>query len=72
MVMHLIDPSLGSVYVGDSLRVIMLILKHILQCWFMDNLIVVTLTVCICCEISASSPPSTTVSSPISGTLHCG
>ncbi len=28
------------------------------------------LTTCICCEMRYSSPPSTTVPNPISGTLH--
>ncbi len=44
MVMHLVGPSLGSVHAGDSLREITLILRYILQCWFIGNLIVVACT----------------------------
>ncbi len=44
MVMHLVGPSLRSVHVSDLLRAITLILRYILHCWFIDNLIVVACT----------------------------
>ncbi len=41
---YIVDPSLGPVHVGDSFRGMTLILRYILQCWFIRNLIVVACT----------------------------
>ncbi len=44
IVLHIVDPSLWSVHVDDSFREITFILRYILQCWFIGNLIVVACT----------------------------
>ncbi len=39
---HIVDPSLGAMHVSDSFRETTLILRYILQCWFIDNIRVLT------------------------------
>ncbi len=44
MLMHLIEHHLGEMHVDDSFRKTTLILRYILQCWFIDNIMVVACT----------------------------